>query len=453
MLMKCNSKEPSIKRIKRANNQAYDFYFLKHHKKEFFSFIISLLFIIPTVLSVYRDCFANNDSLSLCSVLIVVFTIGNCAWTICQLKQEYNHIEGSPNEPLMKPISKVPDTIILSNEQIANGYIEVNNQPLVKGRGLYSSIINKQLIDNVYDVVFDNKAAESIRNVIDSQKNKFFKVLKYHKEESNVQSSAFFNESKLCLLDDIEKYDNKIYCHRGCYYDAFLTNICCTKQYHNATNMKIFFDGYSELFPINNANEITSISGSSLDNQIGISTIGLTNDNYLVIWVQNGHTQGDNMNASPSGSGSCDWLDRKHGQSFNEIIEYAMQRELWEESGNIKISKTVDGVGKTKLIGYFRWIEKGGKPEFLGVTKINCMRRQLMPSAKEVINPGFDGLHYNSPKELVALIEMLLLKCQYNTYSFSLPLYMNLKCLYDYLLIDDLEERTERIKWIFGVGN
>lgn len=107
-----NRIELSSKNIKKKNNKAYDSYFFKFHKKELFSLLISFLFFIPTVLSIYSDCVVNNDSLSLHSILVFVITIFNCAWSFCQLKQEYNHIGYSANEALMDPISKMPEKLI-----------------------------------------------------------------------------------------------------------------------------------------------------------------------------------------------------------------------------------------------------------------------------------------------------------------------------------------------------
>lgn len=317
---------------------------------------------------------------------------------------------------------------------------------------MYSEEINKRLIETQYEIAYDKKAGKKVRDRICSQKSKAFKILSYHKGNSNENDKNFFNESKLCLTDDIEKHNSKICCHRGCYYDAFLTNICSTRQYYITDDMKMFFDGYNELFPINKDKTIKSISDSNIDNQIGISTIGLTTDNYLVIWIQNGHNIGENGKASPSGSGSCDWADRKHGQTFNEIIEYAMQRELWEESGKTKVCNSVEQLGKTKLIGYYRWIEKGGKPEFLGVSRINFERKKLEANTDEVFDSGFDGLHFDNRKELIGIIEKLMKEGKYKEYKISLPLYMNLKCLYDYLSTNNAEEQ-KRDTFLFSEDN
>lgn len=72
---------------------------------------------------------------------------------------------------------------------------------------------------------------------------------------------------------------------------------------------------------------------------------------------------------------------------FIETIKHAMKRELREESSKNNLSKDVSEIGETKLLGFFRWVNKGGKPEFVGITKCSLDLSELIPNKDEVNRP------------------------------------------------------------------
>lgn len=80
-----------------------------------------------------------------------------------------------------------------------------------------------------------------------------------------------------------------------------------------------------------------------------------------------------------AGSGSIDFKDYSKLKTFNQTIKDAMTRELKEENS---LNKT-DFSAETKILGFFRWIKRGGKPEFVGITKISCDYTDLEPDRKE----------------------------------------------------------------------
>lgn len=77
----------------------------------------------------------------------------------------------------------------------------------------------------------------------------------------------------------------------------------------------------------------------------------------LIIWTQNRIAQSSGGLLVPTGSGSCDFVDRR-GKSFNDTIIYAMNRELWEENSGKLLCASVEEIGQTKILGTFRWINK-----------------------------------------------------------------------------------------------
>ena len=231
-----------------------------------------------------------------------------------------------------------------------------------------------------------------------------------------------------------------VYCHKGTYYDTFLTNIISGKQLKSNQDDSIIANA-EEFFPIkrgvNGDLELKDISSSLMNNEIGISTLGITSDNYLVIWIQNRAAQSSNGLLVPTGSGSCDWKDRIEND-FNRTIIYAMNRELWEESGKTNLCKTHKEVGDTKILGFFRWVIKGGKPEFVGLTKLHCDLLSLYANKKEVF--GRKEFLITRIDDIEEIVEELI-----TAENISEPLFMNLLCLKRYYQ----NEKEDLEKFIF----
>lgn len=118
-------------------------------------------------------------------------------------------------------------------------------------------------------------------------------------------------------------------------------------------------------------------------NFLGASTIVITRDKRIIIGKQAQYSVANKGRFAPSGSGSVDYADikkarkyfarktddRDHKLTFNEILEFAMVREFCEECAyDLKNSmKTM----KTRIIGYTRLIERGGKPDYFGLSYID----------------------------------------------------------------------------------
>lgn len=111
------------------------------------------------------------------------------------------------------------------------------------------------------------------------------------------------------------------------------------------------------------------LTGSAQANIIGISTIGiLAGEHPQVILVgQGARNAASGGLIAPSGSGSLEPDDVSRGGSLQEVLAGAMERELREEShvpANVGI--------RTFITGYGRWVQRGAKPEFFGVSVIDA---------------------------------------------------------------------------------
>jgi hypothetical protein len=114
---------------------------------------------------------------------------------------------------------------------------------------------------------------------------------------------------------------------------------------------------------------IRDLSQSWLANIVGISTLGITTDGYLVVVSQTEQNVESGGRLAPSGSGSLDPVDLSAGTALDAVLAAGMERELREECD-------LPDVGlETYLTGFARWIERGAKPEFFGVTLMACEHR------------------------------------------------------------------------------
>lgn len=144
---------------------------------------------------------------------------------------------------------------------------------------------------------------------------------------------------------------------------------------------------FNNMLPIKNG-KLLDIASSKLSNHIGVTLLGLTKDNHLVFWTQNSNAQVSVNSLVASGSGSLDWFDvsKSKADDLLGIVKYGMARELVEESNLDKklINEIItDGI---MITGFFRWIERGGKPEFVGICNIPVPTSMFHPNTKEVNN-------------------------------------------------------------------
>jgi hypothetical protein len=122
---------------------------------------------------------------------------------------------------------------------------------------------------------------------------------------------------------------------------------------------------------LNQQNQVRPLTDSRLANVIGVSTIAITRDRQLVTAIQTPANISSSGLRAPAGSGSVDQRDLHGSTTLRELVVKAMERELSEEVN-------LHGVGaSSQVTGYFRWLEKGAKPEFVGVTALDATARVL----------------------------------------------------------------------------
>lgn len=210
--------------------------------------------------------------------------------------------------------------------------------------------------------------------------------------------AMFFNEGKIGLSTDILlSASNPLRIFRTSYFHSLLTNdlVGYSAQtlgpspeqcYSGSTDFPAFRNGKSVC--------LSDIADSYMNDHIGVSTVVITSDRKLVLWEQAAAALHSHHLIAPTGSGSCDWSDWQTllsaGNSdritLRALITHAMGREFREESRPFD-EPLLAGTLETELIGHFRWVHRGGKPEFIAVSKTSKSSAELKPNVREVSAP------------------------------------------------------------------
>ena len=118
---------------------------------------------------------------------------------------------------------------------------------------------------------------------------------------------------------------------------------------------------------------------------------------------------------------------------FIKTIKKAMERELLEESTKLKYDKKY--ITNTKIIGYFRWLDldKSGKPEFVGITKLNLKYNDLKNNLKEVRENGHEKFSLTQEVKSITDMTAYLEKEINSNIHLSVPLYFNMVAILQYI--------------------
>ena len=196
------------------------------------------------------------------------------------------------------------------------------------------------------------------------------------------KNRRLFNETKIALASPLDPTTELVYLGKTTYFTSLVTNEACT---HLIKSERFIFRDLRHLFPLSTEDTLLSLEESRLSNHIGISVLIHTQDRRVVLWRQAESVMQNRGQLVASGSGSLDWSDGERSQwtDLLSIVKYGMAREFCEESQLEKSEKPLTIQELTKkilVIGYFRWIKRGGKPEFIGIGEIPRPLSDLRPN-------------------------------------------------------------------------
>lgn len=194
----------------------------------------------------------------------------------------------------------------------------------------------------------------------------------------------FFNEAKVSMQGDLSPDSVRLRIARTTYFSTQISNYACMLIGSYAKN-KSFYD-LTVLFPKQNG-WLKSLSRSPLSNQIGVSTLCLDVDRHPIILLQGKQVFSNPLNLAPSGSGSMDWADlsrlrrAKPDPDLLALVNAATIREFGEENG---LPRDEFAHVCNLPIGYFRYVENGGLPEFISISTIKLPFRTLRRERREI---------------------------------------------------------------------
>lgn len=207
---------------------------------------------------------------------------------------------------------------------------------------------------------------------------------------------SFFDESKLCLLTDITP-NHRLIVRKGYYYYSFITNdIYCNLLKDNDGQLSIYPPFNWQTYAIDSIGSRRNV----MSNHIGISTIAISNDNYILILRHNSRAAIHIDRYQPSGSGSANYSDLrycrcKQGYDFRKFIIRSAERELFEETHfNEKNYNDYKEryIKKTVITGFFRDIIRGGKPDFCCITWLNIDKNKALDLFSSDTNENDDTI-------------------------------------------------------------
>jgi len=196
------------------------------------------------------------------------------------------------------------------------------------------------------------------------------------------EGNVIFDDKKVRLADDLTvarlSSSVPIRLERTTYFASICTNEIVDKE------IRVRSTDIPRLRGIDlcaDSGVLLDLSQSLCSNHIGVSTLALTRDGYLVTTVQAAGSAQYSNSVAPSGSGSADLADVLPGDTLRMFVVRAMERELAEECG----LGSKSGLIATALTGYARLIERGGKPEFFGFTRVDASRSEIRVTRKESV--------------------------------------------------------------------
>lgn len=446
----------------------FDFHkylFFLNHGRAIKLVINLIIFIISFISFLYNNPFIDEEGNNSGWILIVlmIYSIGNVAWSAYEKCEEIRNFKGKNKDVTMQSKSTLvkEDRAVQLNEIHAEkrGSIQFDNIELDGSRKdqqesiIYSKDINRYIWKNDLIIEIDLIKEKKIKKFIKKNRNIITPFFQYKYYNSKRHNQLFFNESKLSMSSDINPKNNHINFYKSNYYHSFLTNEISTSTLQRIEDATVIYDA-SNFYPCehkkigkdnNYVTYLQPLDKSQMSNHVGISTLAVTKDNYLVIRKQGVSTQQNINKYVPTGSGSADWSDIRNN-SLHDTLEFAMNRELWEENGGKALKVSMDQFGETKVLGFFRWLQRGGKPEFVGITKVDFSLNQLTPDNTEFVditNKGdSDTFYLDSIEDIPKTIEEIQ-----SMDSLSVPLQMCLVVLLDYY-----RESKKELEVFLGLG-
>lgn len=359
----------------------YHWFFLKHHSRSAcITIAIDMVLVLVSIIGVIR--------LPMASLAVFILSLGHLSYEIWKYQKDLRKFAFRNQTEITKTNRFKRDgkrsTIETIQPSQRQEQLKYDIRLLGKDPILSSDLINNSLKNCDWKIELDSMHPRLVRNNIIKHRDFCLQFLTKHYKDS-FGRKIFTNDKKLCLSSEVDPDLENVYCHAGGYFSSFCTNEACTsiiqdKRGYENTGFSIFPVHYRK---DDNTAKLDDLNVSAVNNHIGISTLAVTSDRYIVIWQQGQLNMQDPGKVVATASGSSDFSDL-HPASLRETVIFGMQRELREEGLRHTIKLSYSEIAETAVIGFFRWLGRGGKPEFVGITRLNVPVSFVVPDHREV---------------------------------------------------------------------
>lgn len=309
-------------------------------------------------------------------------------------------------------------------------------------------------------------ASARVRDLLQGEADLFKKVLLY---KAVGGMGRFYNEGKIGLAESVCEKSFEPGSVLGLYRSDYFTTYLLAElslsdveiRHGRGSSWMTVRDGLSH-YPCGADGKCFLCIEDARANAVhlGGNVLVVTADGKLCLWRQSLQANRSGGTLAPSGSGSADLEDFVKDDTAGEgdllsVARACMEREFREEAS---LGRN-ESIGlRTKIIGYYRWMSKGGLPGFFGVARCTCSYCELYPESDEVeaVSSNRLQLAYDARtlEGLANSVDMLLRDAKLGKLKLSTPLEMNLILLkevlsedpasLDFLLHDDFDKGDGR---------
>lgn len=391
---------------RKINKQRFQFFLHKGGAVHFFLILATTIYIIANSIKQIIDTINKNELtfiFATISLIAAIFALIAQMIKFClDWKKFFSPVANVyeyKNKINKKDVLKIffaKDHKVLSEKALQSGYVIAKRE---NSSYVYSDEVNKLLFEEKYNlkVVVKNKIVTEEEQIV------LASILqKYVESKGNIYNDQLLGQVTDLFID----LPKEIILNKTCYFSNKATNDIVYSKFCSKTKQTYEFNGYK--FTLDANNQLYDLRDSNAANIIGVSTIILTNDNHLILSIQNSNSDESAGLIVATGSGSATVKDYQKHQSFYEFLTTGMERELIEETSNSlrykdlslwfrlfnqKIIRTYKNQEKqlqsrlkelfkpnsTKVYCYNRILHRGGKPDFFGITKVNVSSTEIKP--------------------------------------------------------------------------
>lgn len=244
---------------------------------------------------------------------------------------------------------------------------------------IYSPKINKRLREKLIPVkrrggiIHKFRLATELRKLVPIVLSKRLKEPKKFVNERLIRM-----EESLYLETFSEKsFRNPLALRRTSYFDGQCSNELIFRKFIDRVSLKKDSTVDGKYLITNDDFVVLPYEESKCANFLGASTLVITKDKQILITRQSQTNMANPGKLAPSGSGSVSWKKEKKAATLQDLVARAMEREFFEEWLILKSALEADIRISTQVIGYARLIERGGKPDFFGISYVNLTKKRL----------------------------------------------------------------------------